>query len=613
MNGAESDSEHTQGGSAIDSATDTDTESQLSTRSTEKNKKKKDKKKASKAAAKVAAHIRATAAAAAEVRPDACVLTLTQPFRVACAAPGGRQPPILSPPLARQDDEAPVQVEYVSTHDEMAADPAFADFSGVFERFQSAEELLNPVAEDGTEAKAKPAAADAADGEAEEGEEKMSRKKSKKLKRLSVAELKQLVARPEVVEQWDVTAADPRLLVMLKSYRNGVPVPKHWCQKRHFLQGKRGVEKPPFKLPEFIEATGIAKIRAAVMEREAGKKLKAKQKERVQPKMGKIDIDYQVLHDAFFKYQTKPVLTGHGDVYFEGKEFEVALRQKKPGHVSEELRKALGMDDNEPPPWLINMQRYGPPPSYPSLKIPGLNAPIPEGTAYGYHPGGWGKPPVDEFGRPLYGDVFGTAAPEVDVPLDVAVAQELWGEMDPEDEFDESEDEEDEEDGTAADDDTQSMTDSQVEAGISSVSSAPSGIATPDSVHLRKMQNDGLNTPSNQSTSGADTPEQQQLYQVIEQRDSKVGGSAFGSSHAYNVPSGKAAKTAKPGVDLALDPSELDKLDAGTLKAKYDELRKAEQAANAPEDVSDIIEEQERKRRKKLDASKEKKSSSYKF
>ena len=23
---------------------------------------------------------------------------------------------------------------------------------------------------------------------------------------------------------------------------------------------------------------------------------------------------------------------------------------------------------------------------------------------------GWGKPPVDEYGRPLYGDVFGVAA-----------------------------------------------------------------------------------------------------------------------------------------------------------------------------------------------------------
>ena len=31
-----------------------------------------------------------------------------------------------------------------------------------------------------------------------------------------------------------------------------------------------------------------------------------------------------------------------------------------------------------PPPWLVAMQRYGPPPSYPNLKIPGLNSPIPE-------------------------------------------------------------------------------------------------------------------------------------------------------------------------------------------------------------------------------------------
>lgn len=35
---------------------------------------------------------------------------------------------------------------------------------------------------------------------------------------------------------WDATAADPRLLVFLKGYRNTVPVPRHWCQKRKFLQ-----------------------------------------------------------------------------------------------------------------------------------------------------------------------------------------------------------------------------------------------------------------------------------------------------------------------------------------------------------------------------------------
>jgi splicing factor 3B subunit 2 len=44
------------------------------------------------------------------------------------------------------------------------------------------------------------------------------------------------------------------------------------------------------------------------------------------------------------------------------------------------------------------------------MRIPGLNAPIPEGAQWGYHPGGWGKPPVDEFNRPLYGDVFGLYA-----------------------------------------------------------------------------------------------------------------------------------------------------------------------------------------------------------
>lgn len=35
---------------------------------------------------------------------------------------------------------------------------------------------------------------------------------------------------------WDATASDPKLLVFLKSYRNTVPVPRHWCQKRKYLQ-----------------------------------------------------------------------------------------------------------------------------------------------------------------------------------------------------------------------------------------------------------------------------------------------------------------------------------------------------------------------------------------
>ena len=63
---------------------------------------------------------------------------------------------------------------------------------------------------------------------------------------------------------------------------------------------------------------------------EENKKLKQKQKDKMQPKMGKLDIDYQVLHDAFFKHQNKPNFSIMGDVYYEGKEFEARVRHNAP-------------------------------------------------------------------------------------------------------------------------------------------------------------------------------------------------------------------------------------------------------------------------------------------
>lgn len=154
----------------------------------------------------------------------------------------------------------------------------------------------------------------ASEGDSDAEAKPLSKKKARKLARLTVAELKQLVKKPEVVEWTDVTAADPRLLLHLKSYRNTIPIPIHWSAKRDYLQGKRGIEKPPFQLPAYIADTGIATMRDAVKEKEANMSLKAKTRERVQPKMGKVDIDYQKLHDAFFKFQTKPPVTGFGEM-----------------------------------------------------------------------------------------------------------------------------------------------------------------------------------------------------------------------------------------------------------------------------------------------------------
>ena len=68
--------------------------------------------------------------------------------------------------------------------------------------------------------------------------------------------------------------------------------------------------------------------------------------------------------------------------YYEGKEFETSLKEKRPGDLSPELVEALSIPPLAPPPWLISMQRFGPPPSYPTLRIPGLNSPIPEGSAF---------------------------------------------------------------------------------------------------------------------------------------------------------------------------------------------------------------------------------------
>ncbi|XP_066903435.1 uncharacterized protein [Halyomorpha halys] len=365
-----------------------------------------------------------------------------------------------------KEDIPEVEVEYIQEKLNLfELEPIYRSYARVLEAFRISEPTVVPdiskeiqaatifgvQRKDLTKVPKLPEEDDIEEGGEGKGDEKpkLSKRKLKKLTRLSIAELKQLVSRPDVVEMHDVTARDPKLLVQLKAHRNTVPVPRHWCFKRKYLQGKRGIEKPPFDLPDFIKKTGIMEMRSSLQDKEEQKTLKAKMRERARPKMGKIDIDYQKLHDAFFKWQTKPRLTIHGDLYYEGKEYETRLKEKKPGDLSPELRQALGMPTGPnahkvPPPWLIAMQRYGPPPSYPNLKIPGLNCPIPEGCSFGYHAGGWGKPPVDETGKPLYGDVFATNINVNEMKLDDdEVEKTTWGELESDSE-EESEEEEEE-------------------------------------------------------------------------------------------------------------------------------------------------------------------------
>ena len=78
----------------------------------------------------------------------------------------------------------------------------------------------------------------------------------------------------------------------------------------------------------------------------------------------------------------------------------------------------------------------------PPRRIPGLNAPIPPGAEFGYHAGGWGKPPVDDGGVPVYGDVFGADGADDDSGDELARGAR-WGALESEPE--ESSEEEEEE------------------------------------------------------------------------------------------------------------------------------------------------------------------------
>eukprot|EP00049_Salpingoeca_infusionum_P008884 m.147110 g.147110 ORF g.147110 m.147110 type:complete len:719 (+) comp14160_c0_seq8:274-2430(+) len=523
---------------------------------------------------------------------------------------------------AKANAEEPLyEIQYAD--EEFQADPSMSHFAGIFDKFKFEDKPPKEEAESTTTSAQAQLLSQVPELHFEEDEvdalEKATLKRLKKQSRLTIAQLKQLVERPDVVEVHDVNAADPRLLIHLKGTRNTVPVPRHWCHKRKYLQGKRGIEKAPFELPEYIRRTGITEMREALAEKEDAQGLKAKMREKTRPKMGKIDIDYQKLHDAFFRWQTKPKMTIHGDIYYEGKEFETKMPDRKPGELSTELRQALGMPTATdappvPPPWLMHMQRVGPPPSYPNLKIPGLNAPIPPGASFGFHAGGWGKAPVDEQGVPIYGDVFGASTTNQDVDeFDTAVPRDLWGQLESEESGESSsEDESDEEDSDASDEDVKD-TGFETPSGIASTT--PSGTSsvghdTPQSLDLRKRK-----IVETMETRG----DQPSLYKIIPQVDTSVGKAMMGSQHQYDLqaavagtaPSASGASKSKDGVEVSLvNP---DAVGEDLLAAHY------QQAQPKHEDHSDMVAEhtarakaKERAKRKKNDT-KTDKTKKFKF
>lgn len=499
-------------------------------------------------------------------------------------------------------------------------DPAYSMYKDIFVKFGASSEADEVAKEANAGNQGQVFFDDDDDIPSEEeehaGQTKLSKKKRKMLTKLSVAELKALVKKPEVVEWHDTSSSDPRLLVQIKAQRNVVPVPSHWSLKREYLSSKRGIEKPSFKLPKFIADTGICEMRDAVLEKQAEQTLKQKQRERMQPKMGKLDIDYQKLYDAFFRFQEKPSLTRFGEVYYEGKEYETDLRHLRPGELSEQLKEALSIPPGAPPPWLINQQRFGPPPSYPSIRIPGLNAPIPQGAQWGFNPGCYGKPPVDEYNRPLFGgDIFGIMQPTQQAPPPgEPVERILWGELQaPEEESEEEEEEEEDEDEQEDEEDVSGL---QTTSGMETPGGLASNVPTEYGTHTESIAGDFDLRKNRRGYETEESSHPRSAYTVIPERQARAEG-FFGSERVYDLKTSgqgdmrvlgqdedRGQKRKKPGdVDVALDPDALgDGLNKDELKRRFEEGRREEGVGaqwRREEGLDEMIANESRKRLKR--------------
>jgi len=262
--------------------------------------------------------------------------------------------------------------------------------------------------------------------------------------------------------------------------------------------------------------------------------------------------------------------------------------------------------------------------------------------------GEWGRPPIDDYGRPLYGDIFGQAVKivEDENPVD----RSLWATLEEEEEKQEEEQQPEIGGGDEEMEDEEMKTEPVAAAvsepdtsGIESVSSLASGLETPEAVTLRKrLDGTGTETPDTVHTAP------RSLFTVLEEKKASVASSGlFGTDKTYVIPSaasagsgsGTAAVTGTGAaqlsqasldraeaekrnaerksklteqVDLELNPEELaEGVEGAVLKRKYDEkmaqMREARELSR--EDVSEVAMEHRKKKQKTSD----KKKSSFKF
>lgn len=401
------------------------------------------------------------------------------------------------------NEPKPIEKEPSTTlTQEVESDPLFSQYQEVFSKWGQSDSINQ-------NGNGQLQIASHSSSSEDESEQETTHKPAVKREKIPLADLKAGTRRPQVVEWHDQDARDPVFLVSIKSQPNVVQVPDHWSSKRDYLANRRGFEKPPFQLPHYIQETGIQEMRNG----DADKTLKQLQRDRVQPKMGRLDLDYRKLHRAFFEKQSKPRLFGFGDIYYEGRELSDvhsdAIELIKPGVVSNELRQALGIltSDRTPPPWLALMATIGKPPAYKDLILPGVDVPY---ANSGYRDKV--EPPTTDY--------------------------ELWGKLE---EVDESEDEdEDEENNEQESGDEEAGSENEAE-------DLPQIVTSAIPIEESKLQIRPASTkePLFSATNEPKVSEDQLLYTVVDEATLSSGNKVLPSQKGYNLRSNEKAKTEK--------------------------------------------------------------------
>ena len=172
----------------------------------------------------------------------------------------------------------------------------------------------------------------------------------------------------------------------------------------------------------------------------------------------------------------------------------------------------------------------------------------------------------------------------------------------------EEEDEEEEEEAVAADQVSGQQT-PVVDAGLATPSGMSSvgniGQETPELLELRKKKIEA-------EMEAGETPN---LYTVLpERRNERIGASMMGSTHTYDI-QGSSHSRREGGVEVALNPDELDLMDTEAMAAKAEAALREQQAMLSKEDLSDMVAEHAAKQssKRKRQAGKEESKSNKKY